>query len=158
RSGANLVLSGGGTFDIGAQSQTIGSLSGTSGNINLGGGALGATGTITVGSGLRILGMGTVQASVDGVGQLLAAGGLLEFTAAVDATTASDISIGATTGSVLKFDSTVGTAAVNPSVTFLGGNGLLDLSATTLGNFHGVLAGFATGEGIKVANAASATL
>ena len=47
---------------------------------------------------------------------------------------------------------------VRPTVTFNGGAGLLDLSSTSLANFHGVLSGFAAGEGIKVANATSAAL
>jgi hypothetical protein len=47
---------------------------------------------------------------------------------------------------------------VRPTVTFNGGAGLLDLSSTTLANFHGVLSGFAVGEGIEITDAASAAL
>src|SRR5262249_2863166 len=55
-------------------------------------------------------------------------------------------------------DSSVGTAAIHPTVTFNGATGILDLSHTTLGNFYGVVANFAPGDGIEVAGAASVTL
>jgi autotransporter-associated beta strand protein len=160
--GAALVLSGSSvsaaTFDVGVQSLTIGSLSGTGGTIALGGGMLSAVSTLSIGAPMRLLGFGTVQSVVDGAGALVSAGGLLEFQTAVDPTTASAIRVGLAAGSVLKFDSAVGTSSVHPTITFLGGTSLLDLSSTTLPSFHGVLSGFAVGEGIKVANANSASL
>ena len=160
-SGNALTLNGGSftgaTFDIGANSQTLGSLSGTGGSLLLGGGTLSDPSGLTLASANLLLGgFGSVQATVDGAGRLIATGGTLEFTAAVDGSIASDIRIGSAAGSVLKFNSTVGSMTVHPTVTFNGGAGLLDLSSTTLANFHGVLSGFAAGEGIKIANAASA--
>src|SRR5262249_15764726 len=87
-----------------------------------------------------------------------ASGGMLEFQSAVNAATASTFHIADVAGSTLKFDAAVGTGAINPIVTFDGGSGVLDLSSTTLADFHGVVAGFATSEGIKVAGAAAAVI
>ena len=63
----------------------------------------------------------------------------------------------------LKFDGAVGTVAINPTVTFDGGDGglgVLDLTGLSGGltNFHAVVSGFDEGEGIKIAGAASASL
>ena len=63
---------------------------------------------------------------------------------------------------MLEFDSTVGTGAIHPTITFDSGSSeLLDLStmsATALQNFDGVIKNFAPGEGIKIAGATSAAL
>ena len=87
--------------------------------------------------------------------------GILEFTNAVDATAATSFDIAAAADSVLKFDAAVGTAAINPTITFEGsddGAGVLDLTKILLSDFHGVIAKFDEGEAIDVENAASASL
>ena len=161
-SGGSLILSSGtfsgATFDMGASTLILGSLSGSGGTLMLGGGTLANPTGLTLGPNLLVGGFGTVHGTVDGAGRLIAVGGLLEFTDAIDGTSASDIRVGQAAGSVLKFDSTVGSNALHPVVTFNGGTSLLDLSSTALPSFHGVLSEFAPGEGIKITNAASATL
>jgi hypothetical protein len=152
-----LILSGG-AFDIGANNQTLGTISATAGSLKLGGGTLTDASGLTAGSGMQLSGFGGVQATVDGSGSLIATGGTLDFKGTVDGSAASAIHVGNASGTVLKFDSTVGSNAINPVVTFDGGTSLLDLSSTTLASFHGVIAAFANGEGIKIANAASAAV
>ena len=95
---------------------------------------------------------------VNGVGTITADGGTLEFTGAVDSTSASSFHIANVAGSVLKFDGAVGTTSIHPTITFDGGLGVLDLSSVTLANFHAVVANFTSGEGIKVAGAADVVL
>jgi autotransporter-associated beta strand protein len=146
----------GGIFDIVANNQSLTSVAGN-GILMIEGGTL-TTSSINLIAAMEVFGFGRVQATVDGAGSLVAGGGVLEFQSAVDTLMASTITIGAAAGTGLKFDSTVGSNTVHPTVTFQGGSTLLDLSSTTLGNFQGIIAGFASGEGIKVANAASATL
>jgi hypothetical protein len=62
----------------------------------------------------------------------------------------------------LEFDGAVGTATINPNITFFGGFSnppLLDLSNLSggLANFHGIVQSFDVNEGIKVNGAASAS-
>src|SRR5262249_41950348 len=111
---------------------------------------------LTIGAGASLQGFGTVTAATAGSGTILATGGTLEFTGAVDGTVASDIHVGR--AAVLKFDSTVGSSTVNPTITFDDGTSPLDLSSPSLAGFHGTIAGFAAGDTIKVAGAASAVL
>ena len=124
-----------------------------------------AGGTIT-GSGdlaadTNLTGYGTVSIPLDVADLVTANGGTLEFTSAVDGTMATSFDIAAAANSVLKFDAAVGTASVNPAITFEGdddGAGVLDLSAISLADFHGVIAGFDQGEAIDVHSAASASI
>ena len=66
---------------------------------------------------------------------------MLEFKTTTNSGGVTAYHIADTAGSVLRFDSTVGTATVHPTVTFdgFGGPGTLDLTKTTLGNFHGIV-------------------
>ena len=124
-----------------------------------------AGGTIT-GSGdlaadTNLTGYGTVNIALDVADLVTVNAGTLEFTGAVDGMMATSFAIAAAAGSVLKFDDVVGTAFVNPTVTFEGGDsgaGVLDLSAISLSDFHGVIAGFDDGEAIDVHYAASASI
>jgi hypothetical protein len=129
------------------------------GGVTLAGGEIIGLGDLAANTDLS--GYGTVGIPLDSADTVTASGGTLEFTAAVDGTVGSTFHIGSTAGSVLKFDGAVGAGAVNPSVIFDGGDGgagILDLTSTSLANFHGIVAGFSDGEGIKVANATSGTL
>lgn len=128
----------------------------TNGKIVMSGGALADAFGLTIGTGATLSGYGTVSAATEGAGKIVATGGTLEFTAAVDSTTASDIRIG--DGAVLKFDSTVGSSSVAPTITFQDGANTLDLSATSLSAFHATIAGFAAGDAIKMAGADSFVL
>jgi hypothetical protein len=65
-------------------------------------------------------------------------------------------------GSVLRFDSTVGTSSLHPTVTFdssgTGGLGTVDLTHTTLANFHATVNQFFSGDTIDVLSAAAVSL
>lgn len=128
----------------------------TNGKIVMNGGTLTDVFGLTVGAGATLSGHGTVAAATDGSGKIVAAGGTLKFTAAVDTTTASDIHIG--DGAVLKFQSTVGSSTVTPTITFGAGSNTLDLSGTSLAGFHATIAGFGAGDAIKLAGAGGAVL
>ena len=130
----------------------------TNGKIQLDGGTLTDASGLTIGTGATLIGKGTVAAPVDGTGAITASGGTLEFTGAVDSASASSFHVANVAGSVLKFDGTVGTASIHPTITFDGGLGVLDLSSDTLPNFHATIANFTNGEGIKVNGAAAAVL
>jgi cytoskeletal protein CcmA (bactofilin family) len=139
----------------------------TNGTIRLDGGSLIDPSGISVGGGAHLTGFGAVSAGttaandVDGTGSITANGGTLEFKTAVDGTAASAFDIANVVGSVLKFDSTVGATSVIPTITFDGagsGVGTLDLTSTTLANFHGIVANFTDGDQIKVANATRVSL
>src|SRR5262249_40411973 len=91
-------------------------------------------------------------------GTITASGGILEFKNAVDGGATSAFQIANIAGSDLQFDSSVGTSTIHPIVTFNGAIGLLDLSQISLSSFYGVVANFASGDGIKVATASSAAL
>jgi hypothetical protein len=94
-----------------------------------------------------------LRAEIEGAGTVVASGGRLEFQDAVDATSTSTFNI--SSAAILAFDSTVGTNALRPNVTFTGASAsVLDLSGTTLGNFHGIVAGFGANEGIRMPSAA----
>jgi len=128
------------------------------GKIALDGGTLTDASGITLGSGATLIGMGTVLATLSGGGTITANGGTLEFKNAVDGSAASAFQIANVLGSDLQFDSSVGGAAIRPTITFNGANDLLDLSQTTLSNFQGVIASFGAGDDIKVAGATNVTL
>ncbi|MGH9548015.1 MAG: DUF4347 domain-containing protein, partial [Terriglobales bacterium] len=148
------------TLEIGATgSLTINaSESVTSGHIQLDGGSLTDPSGMTLGGGATLSGKGTVSAPLSGGGTITASGGILEFQSAVDSSTASTFKIANVAGADLQFDGTVGTASIHPTISFNGANGLLDLSHTSLGNFQGIIANFASGDGIDVAGATGATL
>jgi hypothetical protein len=141
-----------GNLTIGA-AETI-----SSGRIQLDGGTLTDASAITFGSGATLSGNGKLSATLSGGGTITANGGPLELKNAVDTSAASAFQIANVSGSDLQFDSSVGTSTIHPTVTFNGANGILDLSQTTLANFQGVVANFGSGDGIKVAGAASAKL
>ena len=159
-SGAIAISTANQTLEIGATgSLTITAAESiTNGKIVLGGGTLTDAAGITIGSGATLSGKGTVSGPVNGVGTITADGGTLEFMDAVDSTSASSFHIADVAGSVLKFNGTVGTASIHPTITFDGGLGVLDLSSVTLSNFHAIVANFTSGEGIKVAGAADVVL
>jgi autotransporter-associated beta strand protein len=130
-----------------------------SAGLSLAGGTIGGSGNLAADTNLA--GYGTVSIPLDSADQVTASGGTLEFTTAVDSTTATAFDIAAAANSVLKFDAAVGTASTNPTVTFEGsdnGAGVLDLTAISLSDFHGVIANFDEGEAIDVQYAASAVL
>jgi Ca2+-binding RTX toxin-like protein len=52
----------------------------------------------------------------------------------------------------------IGTGLIHPTITLSANNVVLDLTATTLADFHGVIANFGAGEAIKVAGAAAVVL
>ena len=149
------------TLEIGGvgSSLTIGaSESITGGHIQLDDGTLADASGITLGAGATLSGMGTVSAPVSGGGTITASGGTLVFQGAVDSSAASAFQIANVPGADLQFDGNVGTSSVDPTISFNGANGLLDLSRTTLANFKGTIANFAPGDGIEVAGATGATL
>jgi hypothetical protein len=116
---------------------------------------------MTLSSGATLSGKGTVSAPLSGGGTITASGGTLEFQSAVDGSTASAFQIANVSGADLQFDGNVGSIGatpVHPTISFNGANGLLDLSHTTLGNFHGIIANFGSGDGIEVAGATGVTL
>ena len=158
----NATLTLGAALAIGASAVTLAGANAIlddSAGLSLSGGAIGGSGNLA--SDTHLSGYGTVSTPLDSADQVTASAGMLVFTKAVDSTTATSFEIAAAAGSVLKFDAAVGTAAVNPTVTFEGsdnGVGVLDLTAIPLSNFHGIIAGFDEGEAIDVHNAASASL
>ena len=148
------------TLEIGAAgSLTINaSESVTGGHIQLDGGTLtDASGMALVGA-ATLSGKGTVSAPLSGGGTITASVGILEFQGAVDGSTASTFQIANVAGADLQFDGNVGTGSIHPTISFSGANGLLDLSHTSLGNFQGIVANFASGDGIEVAGATGVTL
>lgn len=149
------------TLEIGAAGSSLtisASESITGGHIQLDGGTLADASGITLGAGATLSGMGTVSAPVSGGGTITASGGTLVFQGAVDSSAASAFQIANVPGADLQFDGNVGTSSVDPTISFNGANGLLDLSRTTLANFKGTIANFAPGDGIEVAGATGATL
>jgi len=149
------------TLEIGAAGAlTIGSPETiTGGHVQLDGGTLTDASGISLGGGATLSGKGRVAAAISGGGTITASGRTLEFQQGIDGSAVSAFQIANVSGSDLQFDSTVGVAGtIDPTVTFNGTNGLLDLSHTTLGNFQGAVANFAPGDGIKVAGASSAML
>ena len=128
----------------------------TNGTIKMSGGTLADVAGLTIGAGASLQGFGTVTAATGGPGTILATGGTLKLTAALDGATASDIHIG--DGAVLKLDGTVGSSTVSPTITFDDGAGTLDLGGGSLPGFHATLVGFGAGDTIDVAGAASAVL
>ncbi|WGD54678.1 Ig-like domain-containing protein [Bradyrhizobium sp. CB1650] len=158
-SGAISISSANQTLEIGATGglTLTAAESITDGKIKLDGGTLTDASGLTIDSGASLVGKGTVAAPVNGTGTITANGGTLEFTGAVDSTSATSFHIADVVGSVLKFDGAVGTASIQPTITFDGGQGVLDLSSDTLPNFHATIANFTNGEGIKV-NGASAVV
>src|SRR6266567_2878562 len=158
--GAIAIGSSNQTLEIGAAgSLTIGAAETiTGGKIQLDGGTLTDASGINFGTGGTLSGYGVLSATLSGGGTITTNGGTLEFKNAVDSSAISTFQIANVAGSDLQFDSTVGTGTIHPTVTFNGATGILDLSQTTLGNFQGVVANFAPGDGIKVAGAAGVTL
>jgi hypothetical protein len=168
-SGQTLEIGPNGSLSIGAGALAIGpnkvqldgpasTLTDASG-VSLAGGNITGAGNLSAST--KLSGYGTVGIPLDSADTVTANGGTLELFGTVDATTASTFHIANTLTSVLKFDGSVGTSAVHPTIIFdgsEGGQGLLDLTSTTLANFHAVVAGLDEGEGIKVAGAASASL
>ncbi len=158
----NSTLTLGDALSIGANTVTLAGANAVlddSAGLSLAGGTIGGLGNLAADTNLT--GYGTVSIPLDSADQVTASGGTLEFTKAVDSTMATSFDIAAAANSVLKFDAAVGTASVNPTITFAGdddGAGVLDLTAISLSNFHGVIANFDEGEAIDVHNAASASL
>jgi fibronectin-binding autotransporter adhesin len=158
----NATLTLGEALSIGASTVTLvgaNAILDDSGGLSLAGGTIGGLGNLAADTNLT--GYGTVSIPLDSADQMTASGGTLEFLKAVDSTTATAFDIAAGANSVLKFDAAVGTTAVKPIVTFQGsdnGLGVLDLTAISLSDFHGVIANFDEGEAIDVHNAASASL
>ncbi|MEK9283021.1 Ig-like domain-containing protein [Bradyrhizobium sp. ISRA442] len=161
-SGAISIVSSNQTLEIGATgSLTLTSAQSiTNGKIQLDGGTLTDAFGLSIDNAATLIGKGIVAATVNtsGIGTITASGGTLEFSSAVGSTSAASFHIANVAGSVLKFDGAVGTASIHPTITFDGGQGVLDLSSDTLPNFHGTIANFAGGEGIKVNGAAAAVL
>ena len=147
-----LEIGTGGNLTIGT-AQSI-----TNGRIVLSGGKLTDAFGLTIGAGGTLSGFGKVTGALNGAGTVTASGGTLEFAGTVDGTSATNFHIANVAGSVLKFDDAVGSASVHPVITFDGGPGVLDLSATTLANFRGTLANFGIGQTLKVAGAAAVVL
>ncbi len=158
----NTTLMLGDALAIGASTVTLvgaHAILDNSAGLSLAGGSI--TGSGDLAADTNLTGCGTVSIPLDVADLVMASGGTLEFTNAVDGTAATSLEIAAATGSVLKFDAAVGTASVTPTITFIGsddGAGVLDLTAISLSNFHGVIANFDEGEAIDIHNAASATL
>jgi hypothetical protein len=59
---------------------------------------------------------------------------------------------------VIGADAFIGTDSVHPTISFDADGVVLDLTATTLANFHGTIANFGAGEAIKVAGATAVVL
>ncbi|EHR01382.1 Hint domain-containing protein [Bradyrhizobium sp. WSM471] len=132
----------------------------TSGTIKLSGGTLKDASGITIGSGAKLTGFGVIDTgtTVNGSGTITASGGTLEFKGAVDSTgTASTFHIAS--NSTLKFDNTVGTGSIKPTIAFDAATGTLDLSSMSgeSSNFHGVVTSFKSGDQIKLTVASAGT-
>src|SRR6516225_878804 len=124
----------------------------TAGHITIAGGKINDAGGMALASSSSSLsGWGSVAGSLSGNGTVTANGGTLDLTGTVNG---PQLLIATTAGSDLKIDGTVPSTA---TVTFDGTTGVLDLGSN-LGNFHGAIANFASGDAIKVAGATSATL
>ncbi len=127
--------------------------------LSLAGGTISGSGNLSANTNLS--GYGTVSIPLNSADTVTANGGTLEFTNAVDSNAATSFDIASAVNSILKFDGAVGTASINPIVTFDGGDdghGVLDLTSISLSNFHGVIANFDEGESIDIAGATSALL
>ncbi len=159
------------TLEIGASGAlTIGAKeSVTGGTIMLDHGSLTDILGLSIGTGASLTGFGKITGGTDaatdfeGAGTVTATGGALEFTTATNLFAAgTQYHIGDVSGSILRFDSTVGTTASQPTVTFDGastpGLGTLDLTKTSLANFHAIVNNFAIGDTIDMANADHVTL
>ncbi len=164
-SAQTLMVGPSGKFTINGGNESI-----TNGTIQLAGGSLTDTGGITLNNAAaKLTGFGTVTTGTgtttdfDGTGTVTATGGVLDFTKTTNSGSVTAYHIADLSGSVLRFDSTVGTTTVHPTVTFdnAGGSsglGALDLTHTTLANFHGVVNSFIAGDTIDVLNADHVTL
>ena len=157
------ISDGGATLAVGTATLNITSTSSTAinvtaGHITIAGGKISDAGGLALASGSSLSGSGTVAALLNGGGTVTASGGTLEFQSAIDSSTTSTFQIANAAGADLQFDGNVGTSSTHPTISFNGANGLLDLSHTSLGNFHGIVANFASGDGIKVAGATGVTL
>ena len=158
----SLEIGGSGNLTIGA-AESI-----TNGTIKLDGGSLTDTAGLTIGAGASLTGFGTITTGTTGptdfesTGTVTATGGALEFkTATNQGAAGTAYHITDTPGSILRFDSAVGTAGLTPTVTFDSSGtdlGTLDLTHTTLGSFHATVNKFVVGDTIDVAGADSTTL
>jgi hypothetical protein len=148
--GNELEIANAASLTLGAQEVTTG------GTIQLDGGTLKDSSGIVLGG--LLTGSGTVATGNTMTndfqgGTVVAEGGRLEFTGAVDlAGAATNFTIG--DGATLAFDKAVGTTGLNgiaPEITFAGGAGTLDLSHEAANTYHGALTDFLAGDKIVVA-------
>lgn len=128
----------------------------TAGHITIAGGKINDA-AMTLASGSSLSGWGTVTGTLSGAGTVTASGGTLDLKNPVDLGAASAFQIANVAGSDLQFDSSVGATGVNPTITFDGATGVLDIGSN-IASFHGVIANFAPGDDIKVAGATSVQL
>ena len=159
--GASLTL--GTSLAIGNNTVTLvgsDSLLADSAGLTLAGGTISGLGDLA--DNTNLTGYGTVSIiSFNSADIVTASAGTLEFTSAVDSSVATSFDIAAAAHSVLEFDAAVGTATTHPTITFEGadnGHGVLDLTAISLSDFHGVIANFDEGESIDVTGATRASL
>lgn len=131
----------------------------TNGKIQLDGGTLTDLSGLTLNGGANLTGFGMIGTgtAIDGIGTIIASGGTLDIRGTVDSGNLTAFTIANVAGSDLKFESAVGTASVHPTVSFSGSTGILDLT-NQISNFKGTVAGFTTGDGIHVTNAATVSL
>jgi Hint domain len=156
------------TLEIGASGAlTISAIESiTNGTIKLDGGSLTDTSGLTIGSAANLIGAGIIStgaADFEGAGTVTAFAGVLDFTTAANLSgAATAYHIADAIGSDLRFDSTVGTGTLHPTITFdssaTGGLGTLDLTHTTLGSFHATVDQFVFGDAIDVLHADHLTL
>jgi hypothetical protein len=130
----------------------------TNGLIKLDGGTLNDNLGLTIGVGARLIGFGVVDtsaAATQGTGTIIASGGTLEFKADVDVYSANAFQIA--DGATLKFDTSVGNGNINPTITFDGAHGTLDLSGMNneSTNFNAYVSGFQAGDQIKITEGGS---
>jgi hypothetical protein len=151
----------GGTLEI----NTAGSLTLTNAlaiganTVKLDGGSLTDTSGLSTGLGGQLIGFGTIGngTTVNGTGNITASGGVLEFRAAVGTSIAPAFDI--VGGATLKFDATVGSSSIHPTIAFDDATGTLDLSGLGAepGNFYGYVSGFKSGDQIKVTEQGTGT-
>ena len=146
--------------DTGSSTITIGSgatlttsqlITNTSGTITLNNGTLTDSGGLTLTAG-GLTGYGTVNAAITGGGTITANGGSLTLSGQVDASGAAS-SLIIDNGSTLQLTSSLalGTASINPTLTFIGNGDLFIDTAAAVGTLHlGAISGFSGTDKIQI--------
>ena len=123
---------------------TVG-VTGATNGITIAGGAISASGGISLGSNTSLVGFGTLTGAISGSGTFEALGGNLDIKSNITATTVTGMQIADSGTAIFQID---GTVAAGNAVTFLGNAGTLELtnfSSGVLQGFSGTIAGLNVG-------------